>query len=555
MIEDKFKLLGSPLLFNDKLDIVIDAFVEFYGEDKRSYIEQRFKNILILKFCNTSNLESIISDIEDTLIKETFSLNENEFIYFQMMDVIEALDKEDEFSVSLFSDQARNMLFNGEKDSKVIIEKYKNGEYPLFSDFRVKYLELKEKLLPYEKLLIQEKEREREIEKKYFRILISEYRHLFNDDEVSKFEEWGFSYGNIATFLGNSLSYSNFPFGKTSEDMLNDSETVDWRIESIKEDRVRFLQQYDFNLGDILNEPTYEDYLNNEESYAFILRMNDLFTEIENRKKEINELRVKELVYGLRDYIECQSIIESKGFVNKNDALGSMVYQSPISCCELNFTRDGDRFVESGLILMNAGMTNIDQTLIHELNHAYETFVLQLSGSGSVSLTGWDTEQNIFYDRKMETAEIYTGITRPYELMSEYINDRISDEIKDIMYSKGNYIVENTNKKSGSSYRFVDFLLEDFYQDFKPIIIQSRSGGNIQYIHDMLGKDNFDELNNLVNKYFALFGFTFDGRIATGEYFKGEINENSEKIGMLVSERDEILAKMHEHLKSVEYIK
>ena len=555
MIEDKLKLLESPLIFNDKLDVAIEAFVEFYGEDKRKYIEERFKNLLILKFCNTNNLESILSDIEEILIRETFSVDESKNFYFNMDDIIKALDNKDEFSVGLFSSDAKEIIFDGEEDSKVIIEKYSNGEYPLFDEFKKKYLELKEKLLPYEKLLKYERAREEEIDKKYFGMLVSEYNYLFSKEDIDFFEKWGMSYGSVSTFLGNSLQYSNFAFGEKAEEMLNDPGTLDWRKNSIKEDRILFLKDQGFKLEGLLNEASYEDYLNDTECYAFIERMNVLFTEIENRKKELNDLRVKELVYGLQDYKACQSIIDGKGFVNRNDALGPFVYNSPVSCCELNFTKNGEQFIESGLILMNAGMSNLDQTFIHELNHAYETFVLELSDRGSVSMTGWDIEKNIFLDRKSENSEIYNGITRPYELMSEYINDRISDDIRDIMYKKGNYIISRTSERSASAYVFVDFILEGFYQDFKPIIIQSRSGGNIQYIYDMLGKENFEELNNLVNKYYELFGFTFTGRIATSDYFNGEKNENNEKIGLLVSQRDEIMSKMHEHLKSVEYIK
>ena len=555
MIEDKLKLLESPLIFNDKLDVAIEAFVEFYGEDKRKYIEERFKNLLILKFCNTNNLESILSDIEEILIRETFSVDESKNFYFNMDDIIKALDNKDEFSVGLFSSDAKEIIFDGEEDSKVIIEKYSNGEYPLFDEFKKKYLELKEKLLPYEKLLKYERAREEEIDKKYFGMLVSEYNYLFSKEDIDFFEKWGMSYGSVSTFLGNSLQYSNFAFGEKAEEMLNDPGTLDWRKNSIKEDRILFLKDQGFKLEGLLNEASYEDYLNDTECYAFIERMNVLFTEIENRKKELNDLRVKELVYGLQDYKACQSIIDGKGFVNRNDALGPFVYNSPVSCCELNFTKNGEQFIESGLILMNAGMSNLDQTFIHELNHAYETFVLELSDRGSVSMTGWDIEKNIFLDRKSENSEIYNGITRPYELMSEYINDRISDDIRDIMYKKGNYIISRTSERSASAYVFVDFILEGFYQDFKPIIIQSRSGGNIQYIYDMLGKENFEELNNLVNKYYELFGFTFTGRIATSDYFNGEKNENNEKIGLLVSQRDEIMSKMHEYVKSVEYIK
>ena len=150
-------------------------------------------------------------------------------------------------------------------------------------------------------------------------------------------------------------------------EFLNNPDTPSWRIDSIHEDRVKFLKDVGFDFGEefALNDPTYEDCLNNPECYAFMQRMLVLFSEIEARKKELNDMRVKEIVYGLRDYKDCQEIIDRKGFVNKNDALGPFVYQSPVSCCELNFIRDGDRLVESGLILINAGMGNIDQTVIH----------------------------------------------------------------------------------------------------------------------------------------------------------------------------------------------
>ena len=36
MIENKLKLLSNPTLIQEKLDMVIEAFVEFYGEEKRA---------------------------------------------------------------------------------------------------------------------------------------------------------------------------------------------------------------------------------------------------------------------------------------------------------------------------------------------------------------------------------------------------------------------------------------------------------------------------------------------------------------------------------------
>ena len=399
----------------------------------------------------------------------------------------------------------------------------------------------------------EESEREKQIDRKYFNMLVSEYSHLLNPRDIERYNSWGLATDSVVLYLGSSLKYSSFAFGSKSEEFLNNPDTPSWRIDSIHEDRVKFLKDVGFDFGEefALNDPTYEDCLNNPECYAFMQRMLVLFSEIEARKKELNDMRVKEIVYGLRDYKDCQEIIDRKGFVNKNDALGPFVYQSPVSCCELNFIRDGDRLVESGLILINASMGNIDQTVIHELNHQFETSIIELSDKGSISITGWDLERNTFYDRKIEVANIYEGITRPYELMSEYINDRIADDIKDIMYAKGEYIVSRDNGKSNSSYRFVDFLLEEFYCSFKPIIVESRNGGNIQHIYDMLGKDNFEELNAIVNRYYEIFGFTFTGRSAMVDWYHGIETEDSKKIGELASAKDLVLAKMHEHLNEV----
>ena len=97
MIEDKLKLLSGPLMFQDKLDILIESFVEYYGEEKRSIIENKFKSVLILKFCNTENLENIISDIKTDLFKEVFSVPKDRYLYFNLDKFFESLDTKNGF--------------------------------------------------------------------------------------------------------------------------------------------------------------------------------------------------------------------------------------------------------------------------------------------------------------------------------------------------------------------------------------------------------------------------------------------------------------------------
>lgn len=555
MIENKLKLLSNPTLIQEKLDMVIEAFVEFYGEEKRANVEEKLKNILIVKFCNNDNLAQIISDIEEELFKEIFNPSKDFFYYLNPEEMIETLEKGDLDSYLYLTDDIKKACFNGETEIKTIVENYRKGLYPKVNEYIQKYKELNKKLIPYKEKFKKEEKRIAAIDAEYYDILVSEFSYLFPQEDLESYRRFNIAGGMISNYLGHSVTSTPHAFAPKNEELLNDPNASSWKKTSIEGERILFLKKHGFNLAteeDLFNEPSYEEYLKNPECLKFIEETKKLFEKIEKRKEELNEQRIKEIVYGLEDYKECEKIISEKNYVNKNDSLGPFVYQSPVSCCEMNFIKIGEQYIPYPLVLINAGMSNIELTTIHELNHAYENHVLEVTDKGSVSITGWDTEINVFKDKKEPVQLEYKGITRPYELMSEYINDRIAEDIRNIMQSKGQYIFMPNETKSGSSYRYVDFLLEKFYQTFKPIIIESRSHGNIQYIFDKLGRENFEALNNLVNKYYELFAFTLTGRMAVIDYLNNEPNENNEKIAELINQRNIIFEQMKEHLLNVE---
>ena len=555
MIENKFKLLSHPSMIQEKLDMIIEAFVEFYGEEKRANVEQKLRNTLIVKFCNNDNLAQIISDIEEELFKEVFNPPKGFFYYLNPEEMIETLEKGDIDSYLYLSDDIKKVCFDGESEIKNIIENYRNGLYPKVNEYIQKYKELKQRLIPYKEKFEKEEKRIEVIDTKYYNILVDEFSYLFPEEDLETYKRFNIASGMISKYLGHSLSSTPHAFAPKNEELLNDPNTSSWKKDSIEAERILFLKKNGFDLAteeDLFNEPKYEEYLNNPECLKFIEETLKLFEKIEKRKEELNELRIKEVVYGLEDYKECERIISEKNYINKNDSLGPFVYQSPVSCCEMNFINVDGYYMPYPLVLINAGMSNIEITTLHELNHAYENHVLEFTEEGSVSITGWDIEKNVFKDKKEPEQLEYKGITRPYELMSEYINDRIAEDIRTIMQQKGQYIFIPNENKSGSSYRYVDFILENFYQTFKSIIIESRSHGNIQYIFDKLGRENFEALNNLVNKYYELFAFTLTGRMAVVDYYNNEPNENKEKIVELMSQRDIIIEQMKEHLLNVE---
>ncbi len=70
MVEYEINRLMPSSIITDKLDKIIDAFVAYYGEDKREEITNKFKNILILKFCNNADLKKTINDAKISIFKE-----------------------------------------------------------------------------------------------------------------------------------------------------------------------------------------------------------------------------------------------------------------------------------------------------------------------------------------------------------------------------------------------------------------------------------------------------------------------------------------------------
>ena len=92
------------------------------------------------------------------------------------------------------------------------------------------------------------------------------------------------------------------------------------------------------------------------------------------------------------------------------------------------------------------------------------------------------------------------------------------------------------------------FLVDEFYQLFKKDIIESRHNGNINIIYDKVGKENFDDLNNLINEFYSLFpeDTVYDLYIAQED---GIETEQTKLYDSLCIKRDNILSNMKKYTK------
>ena len=540
MLETNLKRLESSEIITSKLDQIIEAFVSFYGESHRSEIETRLRNTQILKFSSVFTLSENIRKVKESILKELYDISEDKYLGFGIDTLMKFLIKKDDFAFGYMSKDIKTTLFGDDAISAdEAFENFKNGKYPKLNEFLMKYEGIKPMLAPYEKIVEEENLKANEIRKKYYRLLIDKFKDLIPQEEMEYYQKYNFPGKIMQGYFDLSLFNNGHCFDDEHERVLNAETTPKYKKDNIINDRLRYLAKFGYIYT------SYDECLKDEKCVSFIKESREICQKISLRKDELYRLQTIEIIESTEDYIRCRQEINKKNYINKNDSLGPFVYESfGVSCCEANYTFNGEELVLSPLILINAGASDFDCTIIHELNHALEYYTINLDNKHSDNYCGWDYDSIYFKQQQEHEQLIYSGISRKYELLNEYVNDRIAQEITDVMHDKGSYILDNKRSNNTSSYMGVRFLVEKFYQEFKDVIIASRTNGNINYLFERIGKENFEAMNDLVNAFYKKFGFGINGQVAVVDYYHGKPNEHSETIKEFIAKRDAIMENM-----------
>ena len=541
MIEDSLRTLAPAEIITDKMGEIIEAFVAFYGEERRNEIEERLNNVLILKVSSVQSLERNIEYVKENIVREVFGLANEEF--YNVDGLVDFLTGK--INILYGFDAVRKNLFGSKDITDVeIIQKYKNGEYPKLNEFVKKYEEVLKRMEPYINEMNAGKELESTLEQKYTTMLVNEFSYLFSQEDLDYFDKYGFNTDMMNNYFGYSFFPNGHCFDQDSVNILENVDTPEYKKESIISDRLAFLLAHGYDFSN------YDECLKDAKCREFIDESIKICTEISKRKAELYKLKEKEFLINWNNYKQCRQIIDSVGYVGKNDDLKPMLYNNPyISICNNNYIRKNGGLVLAPIVIIGGAIYD-DCTIIHELNHALEEYTISIDDNRVYDISGWDTDSYEFKEQHDDDKIQYDGISRPYELISEYVNDRLAQEITDKMHEQGNYIYNLRREKETSSYLVVKFLLEDFYTEFKDIIIESRHYGNIQYLFDSIGKENFEVLNKVVNEFYKNFGFGLSGKIAITDYYKKEDNDNTRLIASYVSEKDRILNEMRNCLNN-----
>lgn len=583
-----YKKLDTTTSIEQALPQIIDAFTTFYGENQREYIEKKFTDLLIIGYGNPNNLSSLLNNIKNELtdrLKKEF-MEKNNVPDEEKENFRKTFLSNTSLDFPLILPFYRYVKYKETSKDDERIEQYKKnavefleGIYPditidNFDEYEQsgKFIEL-DRMIPSFKAMLDEytaeldkisnyieeeeynSELKKNIEMKHMIQLIDEFAYLLPASEVEiikKSIDSGYlsiySCPVIGCVLGNSLQFPATIEAFSEENDLVISEGVEWKADSVKNDRMKYFKKQGIDLGD-----DSELYISNPECLK-IMPTQELITKIINRKKELHEQAINEYYSSTNEYKINERRIKEKGLVIKDNGFDANTYFNNKTFIGPNVRIVDGEYVLSPIMCVanNIFAENADTFIIHELNHVYEVELIGIQDGVCEYLCGWDYLDQRLDDEREEVQSLSDREKkRDYELFNEIINEIIAQEITTILHESGNYILcdpDNVKVNGGTSYERTMFLVREFYETYKTEIIASRKSGNLEILFEKVGKENFDLLNGLFHEYYEYFSgmkiynFYEDRK-------NGRDTELTRKYDELVEKRNGILIDMYEHSK------
>ena len=451
-------------------------------------------------------------------------------------------------------------------DPKISIDKLRD----FFKDDRVKHLIVmyEEAIKQYELFLEEEKEiisREKRNEK-LEQVLKDKYYLLYLKDNIDLIPEnerkpiYDYLDGKTNCLFANSYINNILGFSLTSTSLLEyfDEEYDDvikegkqeWRINTIKENRIKYFKTLGIDLGD-----SYDVYETNQECLAKWPSKKLIQRVIDSKNTYHNKFN-NEYFEGINEFKNVRERIEAQDLLDKNDWFNAKLLTDSSTFVSPNIRMTDEGYDIYSLLVINFDNLDtdvLDHHIVHELNHLFEVALTKVNGKKYETIVGWDYGTGeIEQEREKEVDTINIDREkRDYELFNEIINELIAQEICELMHNDNVTVFDvpgESRYKRTTSYEDYLVLVQDFYHEFKDKIIESRKNGNFDAIFNEIGEENFNELNNLI-KYFYK---NFEGMkiySLRGSLKKKEDNEMTRIYFEIIEKRNEILEKMRNYKK------
>lgn len=142
---------------------------------------------------------------------------------------------------------------------------------------------------------------------------------------------------------------------------------------------------------------------------------------------------------------------------------------------------------------------NLDCVLTHELLHIIEEHIVENNEDRIVLQGGFE---------KWVIKGIEQANNRDFEFLNELVHQKISQEITDLMHSKGIYIFNDEEESIKSKHNYDTdncIVIDEFYNNFKDSLLRCKLIGNIEEFEDLVGKQELKDLAKWCVEFFNLY--------------------------------------------------
>ena len=503
---------------------------------KEEYEEMYHKKIILDKYQNLAYWKK--GNIEYCIDEDNIKKN-----YQEKYKKVESLLKKyvPNITIDNFEEYFSNNFFQ-ELDS--LVEEYKR--------ILQEYHSYKEELKPYQEEIDNNKRLSNEISDKYYKEYLLKNLSFFSPSEQQEIKDY--VEGKKQTYQMNNYyqqllgsSMTSFAlieaFTEEKENALHNPNTKSFEIRDIKRRRIDYFKKNGIDLGD-----EYEDYKRNEEAIR-IWPSKDKVKAWEESKKEMIDKYNHDYYTNTKSFQRIKKKLEGYDFLDYTFPFNEQLFLTSPTFVSPNIIEKNGYHELIPIVVISFDdydSDHKDHNIVHELNHLVELHLNYVSNDEYNYLSGWDDITEKLY---VDNNDTYTEEKRKYELFNEIINERIAQDISKEMQEENIYAFDepsNSTYENTTSYEYSNFLIDDFYEEFKEDILNSRRNGKIEIIYNAVGKENFEELNNLFEIYFEHFnGF----KVYSLAYdLQAKKDTPSTRIYYdLVDKRDKILDKMRLH--------
>ena len=522
-------LLNDPRkLIYDKLDIVKEAFIEFYGEKYKTEIEEKFDDMTLVTAVSPEqrNLFLFGAKREFTIIKQSSFLEkigcedsfQNRKKYFgygypgfsdvgELVKDFKEIEKNISFSTKVFL-----------KDNFGYDIDYSKGYFPndfseiiklipLYEEIINDYDKFASSLLPIEEKINKDlKEKETIFSKRYDEIS-NEASNYIPKEIIDEFNAKNINIKEVLLEKDSEFVFLVNALDSFSDVILENGAALS--TSGVRCSRVSFFQKLGFNYGS-----KYEDYINTDAG-EWLNTNKEWIIKLSSMIKDKREEAQSQYCSNLEEFKRNKKIVYREGLIY-DDYYDYQLYNT--TCVRPSLIKINNEFRIYPYINISGrhfyeGTHKLDKTIIHEMNHFIETKLVKTNSDEAIIHSGFEVfklelnAEEIENDNENNFEHSYFD-KRNTELLSEAFNDAIADRITAILWKKTEKFICPKEDRTlintlGAYHTIVDFI-NPIMNEFKDDIIDCRMNGGFEQLKSVFGEENIDNLNDLVHEYYYI---------------------------------------------------